>query len=81
MKKTFLISVNVFICFQLIAEKLPYTVMAPSGVFLREGPSRETKKLGSILFGDVVYKIIPKDLREEQEGYYEHKEIQVLHCY
>ena len=55
MKKLFLISVSMFVCFQLIAEKLPYTIMAPSGVFLREGPSRESKKIGSVLFGSIVY--------------------------
>ena len=75
MKKYLLISVSMFVCFQLIAEKLPYTIMAPSGVFLREGPSVDSKKLGSVLFGEVVYKIIPKDLNENQEGYYQHEAV------
>ncbi len=55
MKKLLLLQAMLMISCFAFAEKHAYTVMAESGLFMREGPSRDTKKIGSVPFGEVVY--------------------------
>jgi hypothetical protein len=69
MKKLILFFVLSTVCFRMTAQGLPYTVMAPSGVFLREGPSKTSKRLLSLPFGSLVYEI------NAQSSYYKISEI------
>jgi len=57
MKKLLLMLTLSLMGMKLTAEVWPYTVMAPSGIFLREGPSKTSKRLLSLPFGSVVYEI------------------------